>query len=175
MRVLTALLLASALASPALAQSTTDRDTPEEIENMLDGDSNIAGTDEAIEKSKIPMEGAVADTMGEAIALDKATDTYEVGKRPVVVLKDGYEKLEFEDATLADFQDAPVFGLDDTPIGSIRDMNRAEDGGIEGVVVIDGEERNVRVPETMMSGVRDDTGAARVYIDSRSLSDLPDA
>ena len=75
------LLAAAALlaAVPALAQevgqtATGAPDNATELLNKLDGDSNIAGTDEAIAKSDIPMEGAVADTMGEALALDQATD-----------------------------------------------------------------------------------------------------
>ena len=74
-------LLAAALlfAAPALAQQTGQTavgapNNASELRNKLDGDSNIAGTDEAIAKSDIPMEGAVADTMGEALALDQATD-----------------------------------------------------------------------------------------------------
>ena len=152
-------------------------DSPNDLTNALDGDANIAGTEAAIDRSNIPMEGAVADTMGEALALDKATDTYESG-RPLVFLKDGYEKIELNDTTVGSLAEAPVFGLDDTEIGRVESAGRNDRGEYEGIVVIDGDEpRRVRVGDTRMVGMRDANGAVRVYMDNNeeALASLPDA
>ena len=97
-------------ALPAAAQKAGDRTvTPLEIENALDGDANIAGTDAAIEKSDIPMEGAVADTMGEALALDQATDC------------DVDNPGDFE---RADGGDEPCVRVDPTATGAIVDPSQ---------------------------------------------------
>ena len=172
---------ALALTAPALAQNAGDPVTTEqEVENVLDGQGNIAGTDEAIEESEIPMEGAVADSMGEALALDKATDRFETG-RPVVKLKAGYELIEFNDMTLDEASEAPIFGLDDVQVGRLEsieagpnedrmEMNAPDRSDFEGVVVIDGKDadnpRRVRVPSSRMQAVRDDQGMLRFYIDA---------
>lgn len=177
---LPALFAAFALtAAPALAQGLPETpDAPTDLTNALDGDSNIAGTDQAIDRSNIPMEGAVADSMGEALALDKATDRYESG-RPLVVLRDGYEKLDFNETTFASFSDAPVFGLDDREIGRVERTGFNAEGEIEGVVVIDGDEpRRVRVEGDRMAGMRGTAaGDVRVYLDGsdEGLAGLPDA
>ena len=178
-RTMTAATLVACASAGAWAQGLKETpDSPTDLTNALDGDANIAGTDAAIDRSNIPMEGAVADTMGEALALDKATDRYETG-RPLVVLKDGYEKLDFTDSTFANFSDAPVFGLDDREIGRIERAGRNADGEIEGVVVIDGgdEPRRVRVGADRMSGLRGTGGDVRVYLDGsdEALAGLPDA
>ena len=152
-------------------------DSPTDLTNALDGDANIAGTEAAIDRSNIPMEGAVADTMGEALALDKATDTYETG-RPLVVLKDGYEKIELDESTVGSLADAPVFGLDDTEIGRVESAGRNGAGAYEGIVVIEGDEpRRVRVEDARMVGMRSADGDVRVYLDNNedALASLPDA
>ena len=69
-----ALPLAWGLALVPLAHAETAVGLKKKLENLADGDANIAGTDAAIDKSDIPMEGAKADTMGEALAIDQATD-----------------------------------------------------------------------------------------------------
>ena len=173
--ITTALAMSLTAAHAAGLKETPD--APTDVTNALDGDANIAGTDAAIDRSNIPMEGAVADTMGEALALDIATDEFENG-RPLVVLKDGYEKLDFTDSTFADFSDAPVFGLDDREIGRVERAGRNDAGEIEGVVVIDGDEpRRVRVTADRMSGLRGVEGDVRVYLDgsNEALAGLPDA
>ena len=181
MKTLLSTVAALALAVPAYAQSEGDPPTTkQEVENILDGDSNIAGTDEAIGKSKIPMEGAVADSMDEALALDKATDRFETG-RPVVALQDGDELIEFNDMTLDEASEAPVFGLDDVQVGRLEsidagpgekrmEMNEPDAAEFEGVVVIDGKDKDnpqrVRVPSNRMQVVRNKDGKLRFYIDA---------
>ena len=170
-----------ALSVAAHAQNEGDPvTTPQEAGNVLDGRGNIAGTDSAIGESEIPMEGAVADSMGEALALDKATDRFETG-RPVVKLKDGYEMIELNDMTLDEASEAPVFGLDDVAVGRLEsieagpgddrmEMNQPDASEFEGVVTIDGKDsdnpQRVRVPSNRMQLVRDDRGQLRIYIDS---------
>ena len=175
------LLVAAAIAlSMTVAHAAGLKETPDapnDLTNALDGDANIAGSEAAIDRSDIPMEGAVADTMGEALALDKATDAYETG-RPLVFLKDGYEKIELDDSTVGSLADAPVFGLDDTEIGRVESAGRNADGAYEGIVVIDGDEpRRVRVEDARMVGMRDANGGVRVYVDNseEALAGLPDA
>ena len=167
MRPVVSALFALALTGVAHAQ-TASQGNADSLENALDGDSNIAGTDEAIEKSKIPMEGAVADSMGEALALDKATDRFETG-RPVVALTDGYEKIDLNDMTLDEARDAPVFGLKNRRIGTFNSMNRADSGEFEGFVTIDGEgereSRRLRVNERSLRAARDPQGRVVIYMD----------
>ena len=181
MKTLLSTIALCALLAPALAQTEGDPVTTEqEAMNVLDGDSNIAGTDEAIKKSKIPMEGAVADSMGEALALDKATDRFETG-RPVVALKDGDQLIEFNDMTLDEASEAPVFGLDDVQVGRLESidagagekrmkMNEPDASEFEGVVVIDDKDadnpQRVRVPSNRMQVIRDGQGKLRFYIDA---------
>ena len=112
--------------------------------------------------------------MGEALALDKATDLYETG-RPLVLLEQGYEKIDLEGGAFAGIGGAPVFGMDETPLGTMTGLERGTDGTIEGLVRIDGQgvgaARDMRMPTSRMALLRRPDGSdVRVYVDADTLT-----